>query len=189
MLVASLLGGCSIDGLATATHSSATSISNEDYAIQYDYHDIRAATEGRNFPVFVAGNPFPGLADADFSLRLMPVLQASTPQSWPTFALAREAEPRTSDYQLTLLFDPAQDLTAARVCGGETRVRPASYHRVVVFAVVCRGKVPLAQAIGKATANTPEDRSFAQLFKELLAVVYSNAPIIPPYYGYPGGLL
>ena len=166
----------------------AATISNEDYAVQYDYDEFRAASDGKNFPVVAAGNPFPALAAGDVARRLLPVLQANKPRPRLTFTYEKVVEAQRPDYRLVLVFDAANDLAAERVCNGVTRFRPHMPGRVNVFAVYCRNNTPMSQAIGRTAAIGPEDPEVARLFKDLFAVVFSDAQIIRPNNGYPGGL-
>lgn len=166
----------------------AATISSEDYAVQYDYDEFRAASDGRNFPVVIAGNAFPGLAAQDVARRLLPVMQANKPRPRLTFSYVRTEEALRPDYRLALVFDAANDLGAGRVCNGVTRFKPHRPGRVEVFAVYCRNDTPMSQAVGRAAASGPQDAEVARLFKELFSVVFSDAQLIRPFNGYPGGL-
>ena len=173
---------------ALADPAAAATISSEDYAVQYDYDEFRAASDGKNFSVVMAGNPFPALAVEDVARLLLPVMQANKPRPRLTFSYAGTADAQRPDYRLVLVFDAANDLAAGRVCNGVTRFKPHRPGRVEVFAVYCRNDTPMSQAIGRTTASGPEDAEVAALFKELFAVVFSDAQIIRPFNGYPGGL-
>lgn len=173
----------SLPGLA-----GAATISSEDYAVQYDYDEFRAASDGRNFSVVVAGNPFPALAAEEVARRLLSVMQANKPRPRLTFTYEKVVEAQRPDYRLVLVFDAANDLAAERVCNGVTRFKPHTPGRVDMFAVYCRNDMPMSQAVGRAAAVGPEDPQMARLFKELFAVVFSDAQIIRPNNGYPGGL-
>jgi hypothetical protein len=166
----------------------AATVSSEDYAVQYDYDEFRAASDGRNFSVVIAGNPFPALAAEDVARRLLPVMQANKPRPRLTFSYDRMAGVRRPDYRLVLVFDAANDLGADRVCNGVTRFKPHRSDQVEVFAVYCRNDVPMSQAIGRTAASAPEDKEVARLFAQLFQVVFSDAQIVRPFSGYPGGL-
>lgn len=166
----------------------AATVSSEDYAIQYDYDEFRAASDGKNFSVVIAGNPFPALTAEDVARRLLPVMQASKPRPRLTFSYDRTAGAPRPDYRLVLVFDAANDLGADRVCNGVTRFRPHRSGQIDVFAVYCRNDMPMSQAIGRTAASGPEDKEVARLFVQLFQVVFSDAQIIRPFNGYPGGL-
>jgi hypothetical protein len=166
----------------------AATISSEDYAVQYDYDEFRAASDGRNFAVVIAGNPFPEQAAEEVARRLLPVMQANKPRPRLTFTYERSAELPRPDYRLVLVFDAANDLGAGRVCNGVTRFKQRKPGWVEVFAVYCRNDMAMSQAIGRAPASGPGDTQVALLFKELFQVVFSDAQIIRPFNGYPGGL-
>ena len=175
---AALAGGCSDAGRPTR-------VSSEDYASQYDYDQFRQASDGRAFPVLIVGNPFPELGSGDADRRVLAVMQASKPRPRLTFA----PESTSLGHRLVLVFDPANEVGAARVCKGEASSGRHIPGQLSVFAVYCRGDVPLSQAVGRTTAETPEDRDVARLFDTLFQTVFSDAPNIRPNHGYPGGLL
>ncbi|HTR86769.1 MAG TPA: hypothetical protein VMI56_19970 [Reyranella sp.] len=149
--------------------ASTTVVSDEDYAVPYDYREFRAQ---REVAVVIAGAPSPD--------RVRASLQAGAPRSWPTFVVGDTAV----RYRLVLVFDPAPGITAARVCRGETPTMPAVDRRLSVFAVYCRASQPMSQAMGRAPADRMDD-----LFKDLLPAVFSDSPVVRPIHGYPGGLL
>jgi hypothetical protein len=175
---AAIAGGCTGTGRVS-------SVSSEDYASQYDYNQFRLASDGRTFPVLIVGNPFPQLGSDDVDRRLLAVMQANKPRPRLTFVL----ENAGPGHRLVLVFDPPNEVGAARVCKGEATSRPHVSGQLSVFAVYCRGDVPLSQAIGRTTAGTPEDRDVAMLFDTLVQTVFSDAPNVQPNHGYPGGLL
>jgi hypothetical protein len=175
-LVLGSLGACSGSG-------SGVSVSSEDYAVQYDYDEFRAAADGRDFPVLIAGNPFPDLAADEVSRRLLPVMQANRPRPRLTFTPGQR-----SSYRLVLVFDPASDVTAAKACKGDTRTGTHVAGRIAMFAVYCRGDLPMSQAVGRTTATRPEDPSMGQLFRDVFQTVFTDAQINQPNQGYPGGL-
>jgi hypothetical protein len=182
-LVLPALGACSGAGRGV-------SVSSEDYAVPYDYGEFRAATDGKDFPVLIAGNPFPDLSVADLDRRLLPVMQAHKPRPRLTFTLdtvpaARVERPA---YRLVLVFDAANDVTAGRVCKGETRFAAHVPGRIAMFAVYCRNDLPMSQAIGRTTATRPEDPAVAQLFGDVFQTLFTEAPINQHDQGYPGGL-
>jgi hypothetical protein len=175
---AAIAGGCTDTGRVS-------SVSSEDYASQYDYNQFRLASDGRTFPVLIVGNPFPQLGSGDADRRLLAVMQAHKPRPRLTFTLEKAGP----GHRLVLVFDPANEVGAARVCKGEATSGRHVPGQLSVFAVYCRGDVPMSQAIGRTTAGTPEDRDVARLFDDLFRTVFSDAPNIQPNHGYPGGLL
>jgi hypothetical protein len=179
---AALAGGCADTG-------GLTRVSSEDYASQYDYNQFRLASDGRTFPTLIVGNPFPELGQRDADRRLLAVMQAHKPRPRLTFTLESAVPGISPGHRLVLVFDPANEVGAARVCKGEATSRRHVAGQFSVFAVYCRGDVPMSQAIGRTTAETPEDNGVARLFDELFGTVFSDAPMIQPNHGYPGGLL
>jgi hypothetical protein len=171
-----LLGAC--------TDGRGASVSSEDYAVTYDYTGFRAATDGKEFPVLIAGNPFPDLTAEETDRRLLPVMQANKPRPRLRFTL----EGPQSDHRLVLVFNPSSEDSAAKVCKGDVTVGPAVPGRVNVFAVYCRNDLPLSQAIGRTAATGPDDPAVARLFSDLFQTVFTDAPVLQPDRGYPGGL-
>ena len=110
----------------------AQTVGGADYAPQYDFSEFWAATDGRRFQVVVAGNPFPALPADEVMHRLLPVMQANKPRPNLTFTYETPPEEVQPSYRLVLVYDPANDLTAARVCAG---VRPAYTGAVGVSSV------------------------------------------------------
>ena len=177
---AALAGACTDAG-------GSVRVSSEDYASQYDYNQFRLAGDGRTFPVLMAGNSFPQLGADDADRRLLVVMQANKPR--PRLTFVQEKAGPDAGHRLVLVFDPANQVGATRVCKGDAAFGPHVAGQLSVFAVYCRGDVPLSQAIGRATAATPEDRDVARLFDDLFKTVFSDAPNVQPNHGYPGGLL
>lgn len=151
-------------------------VGGTDYAPQYDYFEFFAATDGRNFQVILSGNPFPQLSEAETKRRLLPVMQASKPRPNLTFTYQPPPETPHPYYRLVLVFDPANDLTAARVCGGEIRHNPAPTRPFYVFGVYCRNDLALSQTTAWTTASSPEDPRVAQLFTMLFLVLFNDSP-------------
>ena len=166
-----------------ACTGSAVSVSSEDYAIPYDYSEFRAATDGRDCPVSIVGNPFPDVSPEEVSRRLLLSMQANKPRPRLTFTLGQQAS-----YRLALVFDPASDANAAKACKGDARVGAHVAGKIVLFAVYCRNDLPMSQAVGRTTAMSPEDPAGGQLFSDVFQTVFTDGQINQPNLGYPGGL-
>jgi len=173
LAVSLALGACS---------APAGSVAGTDYAPQYDFSEFYAATNGRTFRVIVEGNPFPTLTQEEVERRLLPVLQANRPpRPRLTFTYDVPAELPRPDYRLVLVFDSANDLTAARVCAGQVRHQPRSAEaadRFAVFAVYCRNDLALSQATAWTPANRPEDPRVGQLLSQLFLVLFTDSPML-----------
>ena len=165
--------------LAACASSSSPVVGGTDYAPQYDFSEFYAATNNKTFRVVVAGNPFPQMAPQEMQQRLLPVMQANRPRPRLTFTYAVPAELPRPDYRLVLVFDAANDLTAARVCAGEIRLKPQRSEpagRLSVFAVYCRNDQVLSQTTATTAAASPEDPRVGQLFSQLFLVMFTDAP-------------
>jgi len=176
-LLAALLGACAGgDG----------SVSSVDYAPQYDFSEFYALTNGKAFRVVVAGNPFPALPIEESKRLLLPVMQANRPRPRLTFTYEVPAERPHPDYRLVLVFDAANDLTAARVCADQIRLKPvpSPAGRFTVFGVYCRNDLALTQAVSSTAATGPDDPRVGELFSHLFLVLFSDAP---PFHRPPRG--
>jgi hypothetical protein len=169
--------------LAVACAPGAGSVGGADYDPAYDFSEFYRVADGHTFHVIVDGNPFPTIAQDEMRRRLLPVLQASRPRPRLTFTYAEPAEPQHPDYRVALVFDAANDLTAARVCANQIRHRPEPSGRVQVFAVYCRNDAALSQAVASTVATGPEDPRLQDLLSLLFLVVFSEQPPIghPPF--------
>jgi hypothetical protein len=155
---------------------SNTGISGTYYAPEYDYSEFYALTNGKTFQVIVSGNPFPNIPQEEMERRLLPVMQANHPQPELTFTYDAPAEEPHPDYQLVLVFDPADNLTAARVCASQIRHRPHQSGRFYVFGVYCRNDLALTQSTARMDASSPEDPRIGQLFSDLFLVLFNPFP-------------
>jgi hypothetical protein len=167
--------------LAACGATTSPVVGGVDYAPQYDFSEFYSVTDGRTFRVIVAGNPFPQLPQEETKRRLLPVMQANRPRPRLTFTYEVPAELPRPDYRLVLVFDTANDLTAARVCAGEVRHQPRSPEaggRFAVFAVYCRNDQALSQATAWTSASGPDDPRIGQLFQQLFLVLFTDAPRI-----------
>ncbi|MBS0525887.1 MAG: hypothetical protein JSS04_19820 [Proteobacteria bacterium] len=169
--------------LAACSSPSSPVVGGHDYAPQYDFSEFYAATNGKMFRVIVAGNPFPQIPQQEMQQRLLPVMQANRPRPRLTFTYAVPAELPRPDYRLVLVFDAANDLTAARVCAGEIRLKPHVAEpsgRFSVFAVYCRSDQWLSQTTGSTPATAPEDPRVGALFSQLFLVLFTDSPMMRP---------
>ncbi len=161
--ILALLGGC----------AAASGIGGTDYAPQYDYGEFYAVTNGKTFRVVVSGNPFPNLPQQEMERRLLPVMQANKPQPNLTFTYATPVEQPRPDYRLVLVFDPADDLTAARVCANQIRHKAKPSRPFDLFAIYCRNDLALSQSTAWTPATSPEDPRVGQLFSQLFTVLFN----------------
>ncbi len=164
---------------ALAGCAGAGAIAGTDYAPQYDYGEFYAVTNNRTFRVIVSGNPFPDIPQDQMERRLLPVMQANKPQPNLTFTYAVPAEEPHPDYRVVLVFDAANDLTAARVCANQIRHKPAPTRPFDLFAVYCRNDLALSQSTAWTPATSPEDPQVGQLFSQLFLVLFN--PFIRPW--------
>jgi len=156
--------------------ASAAVIGGFYYYPQYDFAEFFAATDGRNFQVILAGDPFPGIDPNTAARQLLPVLQAAKPRPALTFTYDAPVERPRPYYRLVLIFNSAPDLGSGPVCNGVTRFgqpRPGTFY---VYAVYCRNDQPLSEATAWAPATSPTDPSVNQLFRELFQVLFTDGP-------------
>lgn len=166
-LLALTLAGCAAGG----------TIGGAYYDPAYDYSEFFAATDGRDFQVVMSGGPFPGLPVAEVKRTLLPVMQAAKPRPNLTFTYADPPELPRPYYRMVLVFDAANDLTAMRVCAGESRHKPPVPGRPFnVFAVYCRNDRALSQTTAWTDASGPDDPQVQALFAQLFLVLFDDRP-------------
>jgi hypothetical protein len=124
--------------------------------------------------VIVAGNPFPQWPLEQVKERLLPVMQANKPRPALTFTYESPPEALRPDYRLVLVFSPANDLTAARVCAGHSFLKPPAPGRVYVFGVYCRNDLALSQTTAWTQATGPDDPRLGQMFAQLFMVLFDD---------------
>jgi len=178
VLLSLLLGGCAASG----------TIGGAYYDPAYDYSEFFAVTDGRNFQAVMAGAPFAGLPADQVRRALLPIMQAAKPRPDLTFTYADPPEPPHPYYRMVLVFDAANDLTAARVCAGEIRHKPPLASRPFnVFAVYCRNDLALSQTTAWTPATTPDDPRVQALFAQLFLVLFDDSPrrrfAFRPFFG------
>jgi hypothetical protein len=170
--------------LALPLTASAAVIGGTYYAPQYDYAEFFAATDGRNFQVIVAGNPFPNTDPRAVAGALLPAMQAAKPRPALTFTYADPPEQPRPYYRLILIFDPALDLGSGPVCAGQTRFRRNQPGMFYLYAVYCRNDQPLSETTAWTPATDPNDPRIQQLFRELFMVIFSDSPAYRPLNGF-----
>src|SRR5258708_18753165 len=144
-------------------------------APQYDYREFFAATDGRQFQVVLAGNPFPGIDPAVVARDLLPMMQAAKPRPALTFAYDKPSPPTRPDYRLVLVFDPANDLNSDPVCAGvPPRFRPGMPGRFYVYAIYCRNDRAMSPTTAWSDATGPTEPRIQRLFRELFPVIFSE---------------
>ena len=162
--------------LLAACAPGAGSVGGADYDPAYDFSEFYRVTDGRTLRV--TGNPFPSIRPEEMRERLLPVMQTNRPRPRLTFSYATPAETPHPDYRLVLVFDAANDLTAARVCADQIRTNPDPSGRVAVFGVYCRNDSALSQAVATTTASAPEDPNMGRLLGQLFLVMFTEVPPI-----------
>ena len=155
--------------------SYAAIIGGTYYAPQYDYRDFFAATDGKNFPVILAGDALPGVDPAIVARDMLPMMQRAKPRPALTFTYDRPLPPPSPDYRLVLVFNPANDLNADPVCAGTPpRFKPGTPGRFYVYAIYCRNAQAMSFTTAWTQASGPTDPRIEQLFRELFMVVFSD---------------
>ena len=155
------------------------------YAVQYDFHEFYHVTDGKPFQVILAGNPFPGMAEADVARQLLPVMQANKPRPPLTFTYDGPAgELPHPYYRLYLISAPANDLGADSVCAtGKARFKEATPGKFYLYAIYCRNDQAMSFTTGWTDATSPADPAVGTLFRDLFATVFSDSPMTRPNFG------
>ena len=153
----------------------AATIGGAYYAPQYDFRDFWVATDGKNFPVILMGDAFPGVDPTTVARDLLPAMQRAKPRPALTFTYDRPIPPASPDYRLVLVFDPANNLNADPVCAGTpARFKPAKPGLFYVYAIYCRNDRAMSYTTAWTPATGPTDPRLEQLFRELFLVVFTN---------------
>jgi hypothetical protein len=156
------------------------------YSPQYDYAEFFSATDGRNFQVILAGNPFPGVDHTIVARNLLTAMQVAKPRPALTFTYDSPVERPRPDYRLVLVFNSALDLGSDSVCRGITRLKPGQPGVFNVYAVYCRSDQVMSETTAWTPASGPDDPRIQQLFRELFQVVFSDSPALRPLNGFRG---
>ncbi len=98
--------------------------------------------------------------------------QASLPNL--TFTYETPPEEVRPSYRLALVFDPANDLTAARVCSGQTFLKPPTPGRLYVFGVFCRDDLALSQTTAWTQAAGPRRSAAGPTVCPTLLVLFDD---------------
>jgi hypothetical protein len=160
-------------------------IGGANYATQYDFDELRAATDGKPLRVEIHGNPFPGMAFDDSTRQMLPLIQAGQPQRMRAiYTYERPPERPRPEYRLVLVFDSANNLNSSTACAGSARHRPPQPGRVEIFAIYCRNDQVMSETTAWTDASGPTDPRLGQLFFELLSTVFNNAPGLRPHSGF-----
>ena len=153
----------------------AATIGGNYYAPQYDYGDFFAATDGKNFPVILAGDALPGVDQTTMARDMLPMMQRAKPRPALTFTYDRPVPPASPDYRLVLVFNPANNLNADPVCAGQPpRFKAATPGRFYVYAIYCRNDQAMSFTTAWTQASGPTDPRIEQLFRELFMVIFSD---------------
>jgi hypothetical protein len=184
--IAALLALLTLSACNSPSPSSAAVIGGTYYAVQYDFAEFFAATDGRNFQVILVGNPFPGTDPNTVARDLLPVMQAAKPRPALTFTYDAPVERPSPYYRLVLVFDSAPDLGSYAVCNGTTRTRPNRPGMLYLFAVYCRNDQALSETTAWVPATGWTDPRVAQLFRELFQVVFTDSQAYRPLNGFRG---
>src|SRR5262245_25726879 len=162
--------------IAFPLSASAAIIGGTYYAVQYDYREFFAATDGRNFQVVLVGNPFPSMDPNIVARDLLPVMQAAKPRPALTFTYGAAVERPRPDHRLVLIFAPANDLGPDSVCQAARRLRPGQPGVFYVYATYCRNDMAMSTTTAWTAANGPTDPRIDALFRELFQVVFNDSP-------------
>lgn len=175
-----LLGAVSIPLVAQAA-----TIGGAYYAVQYDFREFSHITTDKPFQVILAGNPFPGMSEADVARQLLPAMQANKPRTPVVFTYdGPGGEPPHPYYRLYLISAPANDLLADSVCAtGKVRLKEPTPGKVYLFGIYCRNDQAMSFTTGWTTAQSPSDPAVGDLLKDLFATVFSDSPLARPHGG------
>ena len=177
--ILALVAAVALPGVAGAA------IGGANYATQYDFDELRAATDGKPLRVEIHGNPFPGMAFDESTRQILPLIQAAQPQRLRAiYTYERPPERPRPEYRLVLVFDAANNLNSSTACSGEARHKPPRPGHVDIFAVYCRNDQVMSETTAWTDAAGPTDPRLGKLFFELLSTVFNSSPALRPQNGF-----
>lgn len=166
-----------VTALSIPVLGQAATVGGSYYAPQYDYSEFHWMTDGKPFHVILAGDIFPGMSTSDVAQQLLPVMQANKPRAKLTFTYQGPAEPPHPYYRVYIIANPANDLQAISVCTtGKVRHKEGTPGKVYVMGLYCRNDQALSYTTAWTNASGPGDPAMGELFKDLFATVFSDAP-------------
>jgi hypothetical protein len=180
--IASLLAlAMSTSAIAAAAIAA---VGGANYAGQYDFDELRAATHGKPMRVEMHGNPFPGIAVDDVARQMLQMIQAAQPQRLQAiYTFDKAIERPRPEYRLVLVFDAANNLNSSTACAGTARHKPGKPGHVHVFAVYCRNDQVMSETTAWTDAGGPGDPRLGQMLFDTLSTVFSNSPALRPQGG------
>jgi hypothetical protein len=170
LLVTGLLG-------LSVSAAQAAVITHEEVHIQYTWEEFFGAADGKEFQVQIRGNPFVMPSEA-FQQSVLARLQKRSVGPRTTWTVKPDREAAPDQYRLVLVFGAANQL-GQTLCGELPRLNPAPARvagGVQVAAAYCRGPDPMTEAYARTDASSAEDRSFDQMFSELMPVLFPRRP-------------
>jgi hypothetical protein len=179
MDVRSTIAALLATGLVTfsAPAAQAAVITHEEVHIQYTWEEFFGAADGREFQVQIRGNPFVMPSEA-FQQSVLARLQKRSVGPRTTWTVKPDREAAPDQYRLVLVFGAANQL-GQTLCGALPTINPAPAKiagGVQLAAAYCRGPDPMTEAYARTDSTSPDDRSFDQLFGELMATLFPRRP-------------
>ena len=133
-----------------------------------------AATDGRNFQVILAGNPFPGVDPNIVARDLLPAMQAAKPRPALTFTYDPPSKGHAPTIAWCWFSIPPSISAPIRCAAASTRFRPGRPGLFYLYAVYCRNDQAMSETTAWTPATGPDDPRIQQLFRELFQVVFSD---------------
>jgi len=136
---------------------------------------ISSATNSRNIPVYISGNPF-GISPTTLANIVASSVQSAFPNREVGFVV-RETDDVRTDVSMRVVFDPPAGTTGIRVCGAPGRIASLpSSEAIRTVAAFCFGNRPLVSIEGKLDrGGGVGDAEFVVLLRDMTRRMFETS--------------
>lgn len=150
------------------------------YRNQAQSYLISTATESRNIPTYISGNPF-GISQTTLANIVASSIQSAFPNREVGFAVHESDEVRT-DVKMVVAFDPPIGTAGHRLCQAPGRV-PAVPSADAIRTVIafCFADSPIVSIEGRmGRASGVGDAEFVTLIRDMVRRMFETSPTKSP---------
>ncbi|QQS12497.1 MAG: hypothetical protein IPK81_24005 [Rhodospirillales bacterium] len=161
--------------VSAAAPASAAVITSAGAESPYSYQEYVAAADGREFPVELHGDVFPGASSDALAPAVLRIMDQARPASPATrFARAGTMPAGSPDYRLVIVFGPARNLSHHTLCAAPQKIahEPVKEGQARLSIAFCRGTDLMSRAVATTAARNVDDPAFRQMFVELFPVLF-----------------
>ncbi|HEX9769915.1 MAG TPA: hypothetical protein VGA50_12145 [Kiloniellales bacterium] len=174
MIRRSLIGLVALAGATAACANSGVVLSPTSYYGAYTPSVLNYSATSGGILVEVVGNPFDA-PQGDLERAITGAMTGAHFGPHVDF-VTTAPEGFRSPYRIVLVFDPAQNYTAYKLCSETQSIEPGTGDTVKAHAALCADYKPLTGVTGSAgSVSGPGDRQFRQLISQI------TTNLLPPY--------